>query len=150
VNRSAVRAQVRANGRAGRRACGARLRLAQFHAALLAGARGDVETARTASILRATVEAGPRPMRRETLEELFTRHRPSKLTGVPVEIAVLGVNEVLERFGWPTQLTPPHSRDGYWSLMYNALEVRTADGVIPWVQLNCTREGTFHISCPPR
>ncbi len=120
--------------------------LAQIHAVLLAEARTDDGAARTASKLRATVEAGPRPIRTEAWEAFFTRHPPSTLNNLPVELAVLGVAEVMEKFGWPTQVVPPQTNGGVWALSYRDLSVRTPDGVVTHVQLNCARDATYYLS----
>jgi hypothetical protein len=122
-------------------------RLAQIQSALLDGVRSDHGGAPAVAKLRATVEAGHRPIRLDAWEAFFSRFPPSKLEEqLPVELAVLGVAEVMEKFGSPSMARPPQSLEGSWSLMYEGLNVRTPDGVVTRVDLNCSRDATFYVS----
>lgn len=120
--------------------------LEKMSTALLAGARGDVEPNPRARVLRDTVGAGPSPVKSEAWADYFARRPPASIKDLGIELAVLGVADILERFGWPQQTVPPSSSTGNWVLVYRDLAVPTPDGVVTSVALNCDRDGTYHIS----
>ena len=124
--------------------------LAEVHAALLKGARGGAEPAQRVRELRDAVGAGPRPTNGQAWADFFARHPPASINEMPVELAVLGVADVLERFGWPQQTIPPSTNNGNWSLVYRDLEINTPDGVVTAVGLNCNRDGTYFLDVDRR
>lgn len=118
-------------------------KLGELHAALLADRLGGGAPAQQASILRATVAKGQRPTDHNAWAAFFAQHPPESLDIVPVEVAILGVAEILERFGWPKQVEPPRGIDAYWQLDYRDLELPTPDGMVTRISVYCSRDATY-------
>lgn len=120
-------------------------RLAEIHAAVLADGIDGSAPARQASILHATVAGGQRATDLNAWAAFFARHPPDSLDVAPVEIAILSVADLMERFGWPKQVLPPQSTAAHWELEYSDLELPTPDGIVTRIDVYCSRDATYRL-----
>jgi hypothetical protein len=119
--------------------------LLEIRAAMLARAGTIPPPDEGALRLRATVASGPRPTNVNAWADYLARYPPDENQEVPLELAVLGVAELLERFGWPKQVRTPSQADHFWYLLYQDVDVPIANGVVTHIHVTCNRDGTYRL-----
>ncbi|MEM6671836.1 MAG: hypothetical protein AAF726_03275 [Planctomycetota bacterium] len=84
-----------------------------------------------------------RPTDQPALQRFVERYRETiEQSDVPLEISLLGVREVIDRFGWPEELLIPQIANGSYELTYRvAPETEDASGTIT---VYCTQFRTYY------
>lgn len=85
-----------------------------------------------------------RPADLPELQRFLTQHGETLARGeVPLEVSLLGVREIIDRFGWPEKMEVPTNANGSYDLTYRiASETADSRGTI---EIGCTQFRTFYV-----
>lgn len=66
-------------------------------------------------------------------------------SGLPLEIALMGLRDVLDRFGWPDEITAPTGSGESFHLSYRTGEPAEEGRPEPTLVIDCTQSQTLYI-----